>query len=137
MALKFDLPPAWKRVPYDEELVFIGPNWSGQPLRMEVRNTPGDTGSALFPALEAVSSGQGLTATYEPSFEVFPANGEPFTAPATRLAIRINETTLEGLSLGTPYDQPITAYYDIHVGTGSAKKLVAYGKLPIPPGVTL
>lgn len=137
MAVKLDLPPAWKRVPYDEEIVFVGPNWAGETMKMEVRNLPGDTGDPLIPALENVSSGQGLTATYDPAFEVFPANGEPFTAPASTIRIRINESTLEALSLGSPSDQPVTTYYDIHVGTGSAKKLIAHGKLPIPPGVTV
>lgn len=136
MAVKFDLPPAWKRVPYSAEFVFIGPNWAGQPIRMEVRNAPGDVGEPLV-GLSNVASGEGVVATYEAAFEVTPPKGDPFTAPATRLAIRINETTLEAVSLGTPYDHPVSTFYDIHVGTGSAKTLIMHGKLPIQPGVTL
>lgn len=105
-------------------------------MRMEIRNEPGDTGAPIV-GLDDVSSGEGLTPTYDPAFDVNVTGSEPFTAPATRVQIRINESTLEAISLSTPASKPLDAFYDIHVGAGAAKRLIAHGEFTIPPGVTL
>lgn len=133
MATTIPLPEADKRAPYDRTVTFIGPDWSGQAMRMEIRNRPGDQGSPLV-GLDVSSVGQGLSATLDPAF---PIPRTDLTAPATDVRIRINETTLEGLAYGTPYDQPVRLVYDLHVGSGAAKRVVASGPFVISPGVTL
>ena len=133
MAIKIDLPPASKRTPYSRELVVIGPDWTDEAFRMELRNEPGDQGTPLV-ALDKVTSGQGIIVSYDPEFPV--PNSEE-TAGATILNIRINETTLEGLPYTTPSRAELDLHYDIHLGAGSTKQVLFFGELPIRPGVTL
>lgn len=133
MATPIPLPPADKRAPYDRTITFIGPDWSGEAFLVQFRNLPGDQGAPLF-ELETASSGEGVSATFDPAF---PVPRTDVTAPATHVRFRINETTLEGLNYGTPTEQPIDAHWDMHVGTGAAKRVHGRGILKIDPGVTL
>lgn len=133
MPIQLDLPTAWKRAPYIRELVFIGPDWRGETMRLEIRNREGDQGVPLI-ALDNVTSGQGIAVTYDPAF---PVPNSDDTAGASILRIRINETTLENLPYNTPYEAEYDFRYDLHIGTGSAKQVVTYGAFPLRPGVTL
>lgn len=133
MAARLDLT-AWKRTPYGEDIAFIGPDWTGDDLKMEIRNLPGDTGDPLVSLARVSGSGEGLSTDYDPAY---PVPRTTTTAPATILTIRVNETTLEGLLPAAPTSAPLQLFYDVHVGNGSAKRVVIQGTFTISPGVTL
>lgn len=133
MSVRLDLPPAWKRTPYNETVAFIGLDWTDDDLKMEVRNRPGDTGEPVI-ALARVASGEGLSTAIDPAY---PVPRTSVTAPATILTIRINETTLEALTPSSPTSAPVELFYDLHVGNGVAKRVTIYGRFVITPGVTL
>lgn len=134
MSVRLDLPPAWKRTPYADSVIFIGVDWSADDLKMEVRNLPGDTGAAVISLSRVTGTAEGLTTTYEPAY---PVPDTDLTAPATEIFVRINETTLEGLLVGTPTSAPLQLFYDLHVGNGTAKRVAMHGIFTINPGVTL
>jgi hypothetical protein len=129
---------AYKRVPFVEPdgatFVIVGPNWSGAAYRMQIRQRPGDTGSAMVTLTTQAAGAEGISASYVAGYEM-PDGSE---APATKVLIQINETTLEGLELGTPYDEPLELYYDLHITpSGGTKFNYCGGKFTLAPGVTI
>lgn len=141
MALNLPLL-AYKRVPFLEPdgatLVIIGPNWSGATFKMELRNNPGDTGTALLSLANASAGSQGISASYVSSYAYIDATGAAATAPATKVLIQIDEATIEGLLLGTPPDKPLELFYDLHITpSGEPKRVYCEGTFTIKPGVTI
>jgi hypothetical protein len=133
---------AYKRVPFLEPdgatIVIIGPNWSGATFKMELRNNPGDTGTALLTLNNAAAGSQGISATYASSYSYVDAQGQPATAPATKVLIQIDEATIEALLLGTPPDKPLELVYDLHIApSGEPKRVYCEGAFTIKPGVTI
>lgn len=129
---------AYKRVPFLEPdgttFVIVGPNWSAATYRMQVRNAPGDTGAPLVTLTNQAAGTQGISASYVADY-VMPDGSE---APATKVLIQINETTIEGWALGTPYDEPVELFYDLHITpSGGTKINYCGGKFTIAPGVTI
>ena len=101
---------------------------------MEVRNLPGDTGTALVTLNGVAAGSEGISCTYDAAY-ADPETGETFAASV--ILIQINETTMEGLSTGTPVDEPVEVHYDLHITpSGGLKFLAAYGTLTYYPGVT-
>lgn len=133
---------AYKRVPFLEPdgatIVIIGPNWSGATYKMDLRQNPGDTGTALLTLNNATAGSQGISATYAASYSYVDANGQAATAPATKVLIQIDEATIEGLLLGTPTDKPLVLHYDLHITpSGEPKRVYCEGTFTIKPGVTI
>ncbi len=125
---------AWKRTPFNDEIVFIGPDWTGQDLRLEVRNQPGDTGEPLIRLDRVTTTGEGLSTTLDPAY---PVPRTTVTAPATVLRVRVNKATLEALYTSSRTSDDLTLHYDLHVGNGTAQRVEMHGLFIIKPGVTL
>lgn len=136
MAAELDIA-AFKRVPFDDDVVIIGENLTGATFTMHIRAHPGDSGSAPVSLANASPPSQGLSVTYDSAYQYQDGN-ELITAPASKIRICIDETTLEGLSLGTPYDEPVELFYDLHTTpSGGAKRVQFGGKFILKPGVTI
>lgn len=139
MALELDILVRSKRVPWggttsEADIVVLGMDYSGATFAMEIRNTPGDSGTALVSLTNASPGAQGISATYDPDY-VHPLTG--VEVGATTIRPQINETTMEGLVTATPGDAPVDAHYDLHLTPeGGAKLLYLYGRFSYAPGVT-
>lgn len=131
---------AFKRVPFggasgEGDIPVISVDWSGATFKMELRVNPGDTGTALVSLTNAAAGSQGISATYEDAYAMPDGSG---TVIATIIRPQIDEATIEGLALGARTSDPVELYYDIHVTpSGSAKRLLCFGKFTIYPGVTI
>lgn len=141
MAPRIDLT-AYKRVPFIDEdgatIVFVDENYADAALAMHIRNNPGDTGDPVLSLAGASAGTQGISVTYVADYAYEDEKGVEQEGPASLVLIQIDEATLEGLSLGTPTDKPVTLYYDLHVTpAGAPKRVVAEGKFIINPGVTI
>lgn len=136
MAALLDIP-AYKRVPFDDDVAIIGENLTGAAFAMHIRAHPGDTGTALVSLANVGAPAQGVSVTYNPAYQ-WQEGAELFTAPASLVRICIDEATLEALSLGTPYDEPVELYYDLHTTrSGGIKRVQFGGKFILKPGVTI
>lgn len=134
MTARLDIP-AFKRVPFDDNVAIIGENLVGATFLMHIRANRGDTGTPLISLTNASPPSQGVSATYDAAYQ-WQEDGEILTAPASLVRIMIAEATLEGMSLGTPYDEPVEFYYDLHATTDT-KRVQFEGKFPLKPGVTI
>jgi hypothetical protein len=134
MAAEIPITVMSKRVPFLGSLAIEGANLTTATFKMEIRNNPGDTGTALV-TLNGASAGiEGISCTYDAAY-ADPETGETFAASV--ILIQINETTMEGLSTGTPVDEPVEVHYDLHITpSGGLKFLAAYGTFTYAPGVT-
>jgi hypothetical protein len=133
---------AYKRVPFLEPdgatFVIVGPDWSGAAYRMQIRQRPGDTGAALVTLTTQAAGTEGVSATYEADYPIPQADGTTVDGPATKVLIQINEATIEALALGTPYDEPLVLFYDLHITpSGGVKMNYCAGTFTIKPGVTI
>jgi len=136
MAAELDIP-AFKRVPFDDDVVVIGENLTGATFLMHIRAHRGDTGTALVSLGNASPPTQGVSVTYDAAYQYQDGN-ELISAPASKIRICIDEATLEALSLGTPYDEPVELFYDLHTTpSGGTKRVQFGGKFIIKPGVTI
>lgn len=124
-----------KRVPFDNNIVEMGVDYSGATAAMEIRAAPGDQGAPLVSLGMSSSGGQGLTIDFDDAWPD-PVDDEP--ADATIVGIIINETTLEGLAYGADPEADVTLFYDIHIDPAGGKKFMfARGRFVVSPGVTL
>lgn len=135
MAAEIPITVMSKRVPFLDSLAIEGANLTTATFKMEIRNLPGDTGTALVTLNGASAGSEGISCTYDPSY-ADPETGEPFAASI--VLIQINEATMEALATGTPTNAAVELAYDIHVTPVSGPKFVlCYGKFTYSPGVTL
>ena len=126
-----------KRVPFNDTIPIIGPDYSGAAMAMHVRNFYGDTGAPVI-TLGALSSGEGLSVTYDAAYPFEDQSGAAVTAPASIFRIQILEATLEALDLATPPDKAAQLVYDIHVTpVGGEKFILCGGQFLITPGSTI
>lgn len=124
-----------KRVPFDDDIVLLGVNYSAAAFAMEIRNEPGDQGAALVTLGTTAAPAQGISCAYNAGF-VDPETG--VVVGASLIRIRINEATLEGLPYDSDPAEPRTYYYDLHVTPSGGKKYVfCAGSFVVQPGVTL
>lgn len=126
---------AYKRVPFVEDIAFLGPDWTGAPMSMHIRYQKGDTGVPLIALANAPPGSQGLSVAYNAAYVY---NDLGAVAPASSIFMRIDETTIEAISLANPTNANLLMFYDIHVTpVGFDKILVAYGTFTIDPGATI
>lgn len=124
-----------KRVPWVADLPVEGSDYSGGTFLMEVRQKPGDSGTALLTLGNASAGSQGISAVYDAAYPD-PETGEAFGA--TVFTLRIAEASLEALSLATPADKPVELHYDFHLTpAGGDKFVLCRGTFTYYPGVTL
>lgn len=136
MAAELDIA-AFKRVPFDDDVAIIGENLTGATFAMHIRAHPGDTGTALVSLANASPPSQGLSVTYNAAYQ-YMDGPDLITAPASLIRICIDESVLEGLSLGTPYDEPVELFYDLHTTpSGGTKRVQFGGEFILKPGVTI
>lgn len=136
MTARLDIP-AYKRVPFDDDVPIIGENLTGATFAMHIRSHPGDTGTPLVSLANAAAPSQGVSVTYNAAYQ-YQDGAELITAPASLIRICIDEVTLEALSLGTPYDEPVDLHYDLHTTpSGGAKRVQFGGNFILKPGVTI
>lgn len=129
---------AEKRVPFLRSFAVTYLDYSGATFKMQIRANPGDTGVALVELTDQTAGTEGISVTYEEDFEYVDKLGATVSAPASIILIQIDETTLEALDLGTPYDEDLSLFYDLHVtGGGLAKHIPFAGKFILKPGVTI
>lgn len=133
MAVNLDLA-AFKRVPFVEEIVVLGPDYTGAIFAMHLKNRPGDTGTPLVILNAATAGTEGISVVYNAAY-VFNDAGD--TAPASIITVQIDQATLEALPLNQPTEKPLVLAYDMHVQpTGDFRQVVCYGTFTIYPGVT-
>lgn len=135
MAVELNIVVRSKRVPWIDDLPVEGPDYSAATFKMEIRQNPGDSGTALVTLNNAAAGSEGISATYDAAY-VDPETSETFAA--TILLFQINETTMEGLPAASPTDATVNLHYDVHVTpSGGTKFLLCHGKFTYDPGVTL
>lgn len=123
---------AYKRVPFDDTLVFVGPDYSAATFAMEIRQHWGDTGTALLTPT--------LSATYDPAYIYYDPRRKLTVGPvpATVVAIAIAEATIEALPFAAEEEKPLELVYDMHITpTGEPKRVAVAGKFTIYPGATI
>lgn len=130
---------AFKRVPFggssgEGDIVLLGYDWSGAAFAMDIRVNPGDTGTPLVGLTNASAGAEGISATYNAAYPL----SDGSTAGATIIRPQINESTMEALALSARPKDPVALHYDLHVTpSGQNKRVLAYGKFTIYPGVTI
>lgn len=123
---------AFKRVPFDDNLVFVGPDYSGAAFAMQVRQHWGDTGTALLTPT--------LTATYDPAYIYYDPRRRLTVGPvpATIVAIAIPEADIEALPFAAAEEKPLELVYDMHITpSGESKRVAVAGGFTIYPGATI
>lgn len=123
---------AYKRVPLADDVVFVGPDYSGAAFAMQIRQHWGDTGAALLtPA---------LTPTFDPAYTYYdPRRRQTIgPVPATIVAIAIPEASIEALPFAADEEKPLELVYDIHITpSGETKRVAVAGQFIIYPGSTI
>ena len=123
---------AFKRVPFDDNVVIIGPDLSGAAFAMQIRQHWGDTGTALLTP--------SLTPTFDPAYMYYDPRRKITVGPvpATIVAIAIPETDIEGLPFAADEEKPLELVYDMHVTpSGETKRVAMAGAFIIYPGSTI
>lgn len=123
---------AFKRVPFADDLVFVGPDYSAAAFAMQIRQHWGDTGTALVTP--------SLSATYDPAYVYYDPRRKITVGPvpATIVAIDIAEATIEALPFAAEEEKPLELVYDMHITpTGEPKRVAVAGKFTIYPGATI
>lgn len=123
---------AFKRVPFADDVVFVGPDYSAAAFAMQIRQHWGDTGTALITPT--------LSATYDPAYIYFDPRRKITVGPvpATIVAIAIAEATIEALPFAADEEKPLELVYDVHITpTGEPKRVAVAGKFTIYPGATI
>lgn len=129
-----------KRVPWggvsgEADMVVLGADWSAGTFAMQLRNEPGDTGTALVSLTNASPGAQGTSASYDAGY-LHPETG--VVVGATIIRPQINETTIEALALDSDPAKPLVLHYDIHATiSGIGKFVLMAGTFTIKPGVTI
>jgi len=122
---------AYRWQPYVETLDFVGYDFTGATMAMQLRLYPDATGSSLLSLVNASSALQGL------SVAVVTTGG----VPTSTVQIRIDETTLEALlpwpASGLKPGEDLTLYHDLVItGGGLPKTRWLQGPFILTPGVT-
>lgn len=133
MAVELNIVAVSKRVPWVEDLAVEGPDYSAGTFKLELRQDPGDTGTALVTLNNAAAGVEGISATYNTAY-ADPETAQTFAA--TVFVFRINEATMEGLAIATPTRNPVILHYDLHITpVGGTKFVLCYGSFTYQPGV--
>lgn len=128
---------AFKRTPFVSDIAIVGPDYTGAAFAMHIRNRPGDTGSPLITLGAASAGSEGVSVAYDPAY-LYVRDGVEITELASIITIRINEATLEALSLNNPTANPVGLAYDLHITpSGEDKRVASFGTFAIYPGVTI
>jgi hypothetical protein len=129
---------AEKRVPFLEDVAITHLNYTSATFKMQIRANAGDEGAAIIELTGQTAGSEGISVTYNAAYEYVDNAGSTVTAPASIILIQIDEATIEALALGTPANEPVTLYYDLHItGGGLPKHIPIAGKFIINPGVTI
>lgn len=123
---------AFKRVPFADDLVFVGPDYSAAAFAMQIRQHWGDTGTALITP--------SLSATYDPAYIYYDPRRKITVGPvpATIVAIDVPEATIEALPFAAEEEKPLELVYDMHITpTGEPKRVAVSGKFTVYPGATI
>lgn len=122
---------AYKRAPWTGSFAIIGPDWSAAAYLMHVRQQWGDTGTPLLvPDIDA---------TFDPAYTYYnPRTRQTITAPATLLAMSIDEADLESLPFAGDEEKALELVYDLHITPSGGVKVVALkGSFTVYPGSTI
>lgn len=131
---------AWRRAPFggapgDQDWVIIGENLAGAAFKLQLRYTPGDTGTALVTLAGAAAGAQGVSVAWDAGY-IDPETG--LAAGASTIRPQIDRATLEALATATDPTQPLLLAYDLHVTpAGGVEQLRFYGNFTVNPGVTI
>jgi hypothetical protein len=111
--------------PFKHVIEFQRLDFLGKDARIQVRRNFDRSGPPLID-LGIVASGEGITIS-------------PGSAPdmiSTNVEIRINETTIEAMPFTNPRGGEWHGVWDLHIGTGAAKRRWLQGPFIIKPGAT-
>jgi hypothetical protein len=130
---------AFKRVPLVYSTFIAGVNLTTSDFLCHIRHKFGDTGVPIITLASAAAGVQGVSATYMPALTYYDCySRKDITVPATVVTLRVDETTLEAVTLANPTHQPLQLVYDVHNTPIGADKYVAYGgEFYLFPGSTI
>lgn len=123
---------AFKRVPFADNVVIVGPDLSAAAFAMQIRQHWGDSGTALLTPT--------LSATYDPAYVYYDPRRKITVGPvpATIVTIAIAEADIEALPLAAEEEKPLDLVYDLHVTpVGGVKLVLIAGAFIIYPGSTI
>lgn len=137
-------------VPFIQSLSFVGVNWTGAAFAMHVRATRDVAGTPLVSlTTQTLASAEGVRLIYGGSDTITNhiTAGRLSAVPSgflttdtvllSQLGIRVNETTMEGLTFPTERGDDTVLYYDLHVTpSGGEKDLYARGTFTARAGAT-
>jgi hypothetical protein len=138
-AIRLDLV-AWKNVPFggtsgNQDIVLMGLDWSAASFVMQVRASPGDTGTPYVALVNTAAGSEGISASYDSGY-IHPITGA--VVGATTIRPQINTTTLQAIPLNAADPtQPQVLAYDLHVTpVGLPEMQFLFGNFTLNPGVT-
>jgi hypothetical protein len=105
--------PAWRGTPFVYMIAFEGFDYSAATLTMEVRRYRDAAGAPLIALTNAVPSAQGVSVTIDTTGDL----------PVSTVQLRINETTIEGLSKSTPRGDDVCLVYALDIAGGGHQKM--------------
>lgn len=159
--LSIDLVAPSRQVPFSETFSFLGEDYTGSTLKLQVRATPGTTGTALITR----ATGSGLSIPYagtaivsahvtagrlladgddniydmiNPATGVLYQPGDSLALSEIRITFTTTNLTAVPMRPAEERGDPAFAYYDlIRTPASGDPVLQMKGKLVIDPGVTI
>lgn len=117
-----------------QDWVELAVDWSGAAYVMTLAEVQG--GAAIITLTNAAAGSQGISATYDATYDYTDANGVAQTSAATVIRPQIDEATLEGLSTFPPAPDPYELVYQLLVTpTGEPQRVIYEGSFTINHGV--
>jgi hypothetical protein len=114
----------------------LGIDYSTATFDMQVRTTPGDTGTPLISITNAAAGSDGILATYNAAL-VHPVTG--LVVGGTLVRVQINQGLLQALPYAADDPAaPLELAYDLRVTPlYLPRRVLAQGKFIVMPGVTI
>ena len=124
-----------KHVPFVNQFVLEGPDYSAATFTMHVRHLPGDTGTPFITLGNASPGVQGISANYNATY-THPVTGRVFAA--TVITLTISKATMKALAASNPTNGTVTNHYDMIIAPSGASEIMPFrGKFVYDPGVTI
>lgn len=137
--ITYDIVHSSRHVPFGgatglADFVEAGVDWSGAAFVMTLAEAQG--GAAVITLTNQTAGTQGMSATYDATYDYTDADGNAVNGPATIIRPQIDETTLEGLSGFPPSPDPYELVYQVLcTPTGEPQRVLYQGTFTIYHGV--
>jgi hypothetical protein len=135
----YDIVHSSRRVPFGgatglRDFIETGVDWSGAAFVMTLAEAQG--GAAVITLTNQTAGTQGMSATYDATYDYIGLDGVATNGPATIIRPQIDETTLEGLTGFPPAPDPYKLVYQLLcTPVGELQRVIYEGAFAINHGV--